>query len=273
MNEEVADKAGATYWNRTWSESALNTIADPDNPTRGYLPDRVFHGIFHRYLDAEGTDNKRLIEIGCGNSGWLPYFYRRFGIRVTGIDYAEQGCEMSRAIFERDQVPGEVIKGDLFDPPTDHLTTYDYVFSFGVVEHFEDTAASVRAMARFLKPGGVMVTIIPNMNGVIGAAQKYLNRPVYDIHIPLDREDLYQAHSEAGLNVQECRYVVPYHFGVPNLNGLDADARSTKIKTWILRKLRKFQSSLWKRYENRNWFQNPGKGSASYVICIARMPS
>lgn len=269
---KTADKAGVTYWDNTWSKSKLNRMADPDNPSRGYLPDRVFHGIFRPYLETVNATEKRLIEIGCGNSGWLPYFYRRFGIRVTGIDYADQGCEMSKAIFERERVPGEVIKGDLFDPPSELRASHDYVFSFGVVEHFEDTADCLRAMARFLKPGGTMITIIPNMNGVIGMTQKYLNRPIYDIHVPLDHDDLCRAHRNAGLRVEECRYVIPYHFGVPNLNKLNPDILGTRIKAWILRKLRKLQSSLWKRCETKNWFQHPGKRSAGYVICIARAP-
>jgi len=270
MNE-TTDKAGAQYWDTTWYASELNKIADPDNQTKGYLPDRVFHEIFSSYLSGDQSADQRLIEIGCGNSGWLPYFKKRFGIQVAGIDYADEGCEMSRAIFEREGVNGEIVKGDLFDPPEELIQGFDYVFSFGVVEHFEDTAKCVAAMAQFLRPGGVMVTIIPNMNGIIGAAQKLLNRRVYDIHVPLDREDLYAAHRDAGLIIRECRYAIPYHFGVPNLNKLDPSKLSTRIKAWILKKLRKLQSSLWKRHETREWFRNPRKWNASYVICIAEL--
>lgn len=31
---------------------------------------------------------KELLEIGCGSSDWLPYFYREFNCRVTGIGEA-----------------------------------------------------------------------------------------------------------------------------------------------------------------------------------------
>jgi SAM-dependent methyltransferase len=55
-------------------------------------------------------------------------------------------------------VPGEIVCADLFAPPPHLLAQFDVVVSFGVVEHFDDTAACVAACARLVKPGGLMVT-------------------------------------------------------------------------------------------------------------------
>jgi hypothetical protein len=36
----------------------------------------------------------------------------------------------------------------------------------------------------------VLVTIIPNMTGAVGATQRWMSRRVYDLHVPIDRERL-----------------------------------------------------------------------------------
>ena len=73
----------------------------------------------------------------------------------------------------------------MFDPPDDMKGQYDLVMSFGVVEHFKDTTACLKACAAFVKPGGQMFTMIPNMTGLVGSLQKIIDRNVYDIHVPL----------------------------------------------------------------------------------------
>lgn len=55
-----------------------------------------------------------------------------------------------------------------FSPPASMLGKFDVVVTFGVVEHFIDTRACLDAMSQFLKPGGLLVTSIPNLAGWIG---------------------------------------------------------------------------------------------------------
>lgn len=102
------------------------------------------------------------------------------------------------------------------------LEAFDAVFSNGVVEHFEDTAGVLRAIGRFVKPSGVIVTIIPNMTGLIGRLQKLVNRGVYDIHVPLDVPALTEAHRAAGLSLIDCYYLNSFNLMVVNTRNAQA---------------------------------------------------
>ena len=163
------------------------------------------------------TAGAHLLELGCARSVWLPYFHRQFGFRIVGLDYTEIGCAQARAVLATSAVSGEIVHADLFTPPTAMLNKFDVVVSFGLVEHFSDTAAVLSACARFLKPGGVMITTIPNFSGWLGAMQRRFDRAVYDIHVPLDREQFAQAHKAAGLDLIACDYFIFVNWQVINV--------------------------------------------------------
>ncbi|WP_436620554.1 class I SAM-dependent methyltransferase [Sorangium sp. So ce136] len=47
---------------------------------------------------------------------------------------------------------------ETIQPPERFVGAIDAVVSLGVVEHFEDTAGCLRACARYLRPGGRIIT-------------------------------------------------------------------------------------------------------------------
>jgi 2-polyprenyl-3-methyl-5-hydroxy-6-metoxy-1,4-benzoquinol methylase len=52
------------------------------------------------------------------------------------------------------------------------VSAFDVVISFGLVEHFEDTDACLKAINKFLAPKGLLITFIPNMVGFTGFLTK-----------------------------------------------------------------------------------------------------
>jgi 2-polyprenyl-3-methyl-5-hydroxy-6-metoxy-1,4-benzoquinol methylase len=170
--------------------------------------------LFRKHLASKGDVQQRLLEVGCGNSIWLSYFNRRFGYKVSGIDYSEFGCEQTRKILSRDGCSGDIRYGDLFAPPEDMTGKFDVVCSFGVVEHFEDTSAVLTAISRFLKPGGILITTVPNLNGPTGFLQKKFNKPVYDIHVIHSIETLTAHLKKSGLEPLAAEYFSSLTFGV-----------------------------------------------------------
>jgi len=164
--------------------------------------------MFLRLFEKSETSSMRLLEIGCAKSAWLPYFAKEFGFSVSGLDYSPIGCEMARKVLQANEIVAEVVCADLFSPPDNMLGVFDVVVSLGVVEHFEDTASCLKAVSSFLKPGGMLITSIPNMVGWIGSIQKAVNRPIYDIHQLIDPAMLKEAHELAGFDVLECKYFV-----------------------------------------------------------------
>jgi SAM-dependent methyltransferase len=213
----MPERVSKQYWDSNWqAEARLPEAFDPAVPGLRGLFRRPFHAFFAEHLRGIAPPGSSLIEIGCGRSQLLPYFARQFGLRVSGLDYSAIGCEKALGILERERISGEIFCGDLWTFDGFPAPGFDVVFSFGLVEHFEDTPGVIRALARFVRPGGAVLTLIPNMLGSVGALQRALSREIYDIHVPLSAAVLASAHAAAGLSLQASGYLLPAHFGVCN---------------------------------------------------------
>jgi hypothetical protein len=97
-------------------------------------------------------------------------------------------------------------------------------------------------MSAFLAPRGQMLTIIPNMAGLLGTLARRYNRAVYDAHVPHDRRSFIDGHVEAGLVVEASGYVCSTNFGM-----LSSCFGSESDRGW--------QTSLWlSRFSKAAWF-------------------
>src|SRR5262249_22113994 len=148
--------------------------------------------------------------------------HRFWHASVTGLDYSEIGCAKTRQLFDVYGIKGDVRCADLFAPPEELLEQFDLVISFGVVEHFRDTAGCLRACSRFVKPSGRLMTLIPNLAGLTGQIQKLVDRAVFDVHVPLTREQFSSAHRQPGMDLLECDYFLPINLSVVNSGRLAA---------------------------------------------------
>lgn len=245
------------YWENTWAHTDVPDAIDPHNdaPENHYY--RVMHSLFTRVLGAHGPPGARLIEIGCGGSRWLPYFHRSFGYDISGIDYTEAGIRLSQAILDKAGVSGRIVQGDLFEPPSDWIGRFDVVVSFGLVEHFENTSQVVSACARYLRPGGRMITLVPTMQGLYGLTYRLLRPAIYRKHIPHSRETLAQAHTDAGLNISHCDYVL----GLPGMISAPASLSLPGRMAFAA-------SRLYWKLERSGWGIPPNRWSSPYALCV-----
>jgi SAM-dependent methyltransferase len=94
---------------------------------------------------------------------------------------------------------GDVYCRDFADLGTELEHGFDIGVSFGVVEHFEDTASIVGTFARCIKPGGLLMTSVPNLTGGMGRIVARMDRDVFAGHKPVSAEDLAAAHRACGL--------------------------------------------------------------------------
>jgi SAM-dependent methyltransferase len=60
--------------------------------------------------------------------------------------------------------------------------TFDFVFSIGLIEHFEDTQAILKAHVKYVKSGGRLFLILPNFTGINGWFQRKFDKENYDKH-------------------------------------------------------------------------------------------
>jgi len=219
MQNNNQDKAGQDYWNETWDISALPKPWDIESGDLAKYTERSFFNYLKSTFEENHLLNTKaqLVEVGCARSQVLPVMASKLGFQISGIDYSPNGCEQTRQMLDLEGIDNDIHCCDIFSIPDELIGKYDVVISFGLIEHFSETSGVVTALAGLLKPGGLIFTNVPNMNGVTGFAQKWFNRPIYDIHVALNAEDVKRAHEAASLEVLTCDYFLPNNFGVVNL--------------------------------------------------------
>ena len=267
-NDPLA-KVPYRYWDEMWSIDALPTPLDFSSGVRVKPCSRHIRDFVTTHVEPLGPA-PAVVEVGCGGSVWLPYFRKVLGWRAAGVDYSRSGCALARRVLDRAGVDVPVYCCDLLAPLPELLGAFDAVVSFGVVEHFVPTSRVIGALARFVRPGGVVVTTVPNLAGWLGALQKRLNRRIYELHVPLTPQLISQAHEEAGLEVLEARYVstADFYVAIPgdNAEGSAFGARAT------LKAMRFMSKVLWLA-ENLSCPVPPTARLSPYVGCAARRHS
>jgi 2-polyprenyl-3-methyl-5-hydroxy-6-metoxy-1,4-benzoquinol methylase len=269
-----SDIAGQTYWEGQWScGAALPPVWNVDSTHFRDTAERKLYAAMEAVFYRQWRDRteRALLEVGCARSEVLPLFARKSGFTVCGIDYSPEGGRQAAAILAREGVQGEIVCCDVFLPPARLIGRFDAIVSFGLVEHFSDTREIVTAMAHLLKPGGVMFTHIPNMNGVTGWLQRFFNRAVYDIHVPLTVAQLDEAHRASGLHVLDCAYFLSNNLGVPNLGDLPRDSLEWRFKRFLLTWLTRVSKAIWWLELRtgewpKTWLFSP------YINCVAVKP-
>lgn len=208
MKNELTEKS---YWEDGYQgvdeHSALIDLND--------FRELPFRRIFD-LIKSVGLDGKQVLEVGAGNSSVLLSLAKNCGMvsNFCGLDYTEAGCTSLRNRAAFNSVNIDVIHADMFSPDNSLKGSFDVLYSIGVVEHFSDLPPVIASLSAFLKPGGTMVTIIPNMRGMIGYLTRKMNIAVYDLHNPHDIASLKDAHLGVGLDVLRADYLCSNNFGV-----------------------------------------------------------
>jgi 2-polyprenyl-3-methyl-5-hydroxy-6-metoxy-1,4-benzoquinol methylase len=196
------------YWNRTWSRAVegreragrLRRIEALDWQMGRLLIDSVSRV-------QSPTTRPRILEIGCGNSIWLPYLGRETGGEIVGVDFSERGCRLAEQNLAATGVEGTIVCDDFFDYVGSNPLSFDIVLSFGFIEHFRDVTGVLSTMAKLLRPGGVLFATVPNLGGIYGPLQRLIDKEVLGQHVILRLDALAEHGRRAGLVQVETDYV------------------------------------------------------------------
>ena len=105
---------------------------------------------------------RRVLDLGCG-AGRFAEVAVSTGAEVVAVDYssAADACWLNLG----DNPRLHVIQGDVYRLPFDP-ETFDYVYSFGVLQHTPDVSGAFRALAAQVAPGGSLaVDLYPQLRG------------------------------------------------------------------------------------------------------------
>jgi len=122
-----------------------------------------------------------VLEIGFAPGKFLAFAAKVLKAKVAGLDYSESGVQFSKRLFGTLGIEGDLRCENVF-MTTFPLGVFDFVYSIGLIEHFEDPTGIVRRHVELLRPGGTALILIPNYGGIYGELQRHFDPENLEIH-------------------------------------------------------------------------------------------
>jgi 2-polyprenyl-6-hydroxyphenyl methylase/3-demethylubiquinone-9 3-methyltransferase len=198
---EEAERFGALaedWWDPDGASAMLHKL----NPVRlKYLRDQIDRHWQTDECSRTPLVDKSALDVGCG-AGLLAEPLARLGAKVSGIDASPEVIEVARAHSAAMGLQIDYSAGDLqaFDGQFDLITCME------VVEHVAEPGAFVKALAKRLAPGGLLVMSTPNATGwakllmiTIGEGTGRIPKGTHDFGKFIGPERMRQLLCDAGL--------------------------------------------------------------------------
>lgn len=157
--EEVAQfsKLASDWWHPDGASAMLHRL----NPVRlKYIRDWIDQHWQCDECSRAPLEGKTALDVGCG-AGLLCEPLARLGAKVTGIDASPQVIAVARDHAAAMGLEIDYRAGDVQELEGQ----FDLVTSLEVIEHVADPATFLKALARRLAPGGLMILSTPNATG------------------------------------------------------------------------------------------------------------
>jgi len=184
-------RTDALFWDAHWQRYELPRRVD----LRSYFAyrcDRMFRSVVPR------TTTGRFIDVGAGLGQWLIYFREVFGYEVVGVDNSPKACELARRNVALAGIDADVVCADIMSAPIDELS-FDVVYSGGLVEHFDDPMPIIQRMSDLVKPGGLHIVSVPNLDSFYWRIRRRLNPAVEREHRKITPDMLRRMLVHAGM--------------------------------------------------------------------------
>ena len=200
-NIDIATKC---YWDNSYDRIQESTI---NLNQQGYL-EQCIERLLTPHIEKLPPKSK-ILEVGCGNSVWIPYFAKKFDLQIDGIDYSELGCKLARQRIQLANINNATIYcQDFFSPDENLYQKYDLVYSLGVVEHFTNTDSVISNLRKFVKEGGLLLTEVPNIYAfpyrIISSAY---SKAVLNKHFRVDLNKLLCSYKRNNLQTIKSGYI------------------------------------------------------------------
>lgn len=153
-----------------------------------------------------------------GLSGWtraseFMYLSALKGWKVSGIDFHEAAIHAVKTSLRSARgKAGSILYGDLLNYDLSGLPQdFDWLVSFGVLEHFLRAEVVLAKWKTILRKGGRILTFVPNLRSINGDLLRRFDAGIWAQHVPFDTISLDLIHLRAGLKpIKRCSYCGVY---------------------------------------------------------------
>jgi 2-polyprenyl-3-methyl-5-hydroxy-6-metoxy-1,4-benzoquinol methylase len=172
MKQQLVNDA---FWDNYWEYCKLPSVVDYTCSFDRCIAKKLKKVIVNNFK------GKTILEVGCAPGKWLIFFAKEFGMIPFGIDYSQQGINLTKKNFEILNVDTFGLKSvDFLKAKPDVL--HDIVISLGFVEHFSRPNFVIQKHINWLKKDGLLIIGIPNFMGVYRPIQKILSDRILQAH-------------------------------------------------------------------------------------------
>jgi 2-polyprenyl-6-hydroxyphenyl methylase/3-demethylubiquinone-9 3-methyltransferase len=159
LPEEVAQfsKLAADWWDPNGASAMLHKL----NPVRlKYVRDWIDQHWQCDECSRTPLDGKTALDVGCG-AGLLCEPLARLGAKVTGMDASPEVIAVAREHAAAMSLDIDYRAGDVQQLEGQ----FDLITSLEVIEHVAEPASFMKALAKRLAPGGLLILSTPNATG------------------------------------------------------------------------------------------------------------
>ncbi len=182
----------------------LKVVYSEENRAYTDYPKKLAKYLFDTFTMKSKTT---LLEIGCGRGEMLSNF-KDLGLNVQGIDLSpeapsfQQNITIKVANIEEKKLPYED-------------NSFDIIYSKSVLEHFYYPERYMKEAYRVLKPGGILLTLVPDWESNYKIYfDDYTHRTPFT---KVSLEDILKIHNFKDVNVYKFRQL-PLLWKYPKLN-------------------------------------------------------
>lgn len=208
----------------------------------------------------------KIFEIGSAGSRLLMRSALK-GWKISGIDFHQQGNAVLRNFSKENNFKvGQIIDDDICSFDIENLYhKYDVLISSTTLCHFNEPSLILNRWKNVVKPGGIILTVLPNLNCLTGKLMKRFDLNQWNKHKVFTAKEVDQFHEAANLKV----ITKAYYTG-----GFDIDFYTpwNKIKEQlpspVLFKIIKYFSSFVIRPLSRFLPFNNSKLFCRHIICV-----
>jgi len=153
-----------SYWEDYWNKEQRNSSSE---------------FLFHKLLEQYNLNINDYFEFGCAPGNNMAYFANKYGCHVSGVDFVNS--QLIKDYLEKEGILSyQIYQEDVYDFQTENK--YDFVGSYGFIEHFDDPETIIQKHKELVKEGGCLFIEIPNIRYINYFITKHFSEEILNKH-------------------------------------------------------------------------------------------